>query len=175
VFSSFERGPRVDNHNQSRQHELAMEEAWLTQDFWFRLATTLACICVTDCWKLAKLHVSASHPSSALTIKDLADIISKTLVYHGIHDHALHRPNVGEGQYPYLWPNRNGSPKKSASTIRGSRVTLAAPKRAEASKLAATATRVSCTGGLFSPFSVGFPYVCPDPAIATTTSSTTCE
>jgi hypothetical protein len=49
----------VGNHNQSREHELAMEEAWLTQDCWFRLATTLAGICVTDCWKLVKFHVSA--------------------------------------------------------------------------------------------------------------------
>ena len=62
VSNYFERSPRVDNHNQSRQHELAMEEAWLTQDCWFRLATTLAGICVTDYWKLVKFHVSAFHP-----------------------------------------------------------------------------------------------------------------
>jgi hypothetical protein len=29
VSNYFERSPRVDNHNKSRQHELAMEEAWL--------------------------------------------------------------------------------------------------------------------------------------------------
>jgi hypothetical protein len=29
---------------------------------------------------------------------------------------TLCRPNVGEEQYPYLWPNKNGSSMKSAST-----------------------------------------------------------
>jgi hypothetical protein len=32
VSNYFERSPRVDKHNHSRQHELAIEEAWLTQD-----------------------------------------------------------------------------------------------------------------------------------------------
>jgi hypothetical protein len=36
VSNYFERRPRVDNHNQSQQHELAMEDAWLSQDCWFR-------------------------------------------------------------------------------------------------------------------------------------------
>jgi hypothetical protein len=148
-----------------------MEEAWLTQDCWFRLATTLAGICVTDCWKLVKFHVSAFHPYSTLTIKDFAEILSKTTGYRI----TLCRPNVGEGQYPYLWANRNGSSKKSAST---SPVTLAAQKRAEASKLAAsaaTATRVSFTGRLSIARTVGYPYVCPALAIAATASSTTCD
>jgi hypothetical protein len=66
-----------------------MEEAWLTQDCWFRLATTLAGICVTDCLTLVKFHVSASHPYSTLTIKEFAEILSKTLVYNGLHDHVV--------------------------------------------------------------------------------------
>jgi hypothetical protein len=70
VSNYLERSPRVGNHNQS--HELAIEEAWLTQDYWFRLATTLAGTCVTDCWKLVKFF-SASRPFSALTIKDFAE------------------------------------------------------------------------------------------------------
>jgi hypothetical protein len=49
VSNYFDPSPRVDNHNKSRHHELAMEEAWLTQDCWFRQATTVAGICVTDC------------------------------------------------------------------------------------------------------------------------------
>ena len=60
-----------------------------TQDCWFRLATTLPGICATDCWKLIKFHVSASHPYSALTIKNFAEILSKTLVYNGLQDHAV--------------------------------------------------------------------------------------
>eukprot|EP00873_Tetraselmis_striata_P006595 jgi/Tetstr1/426859/TSEL_017073.t1 len=45
----FEWSPRVYNHNHSRQHDMAPEEAWLTQDCWFRLATTLMGFVATDC------------------------------------------------------------------------------------------------------------------------------
>jgi hypothetical protein len=164
VSNYFEHSLRVDNHNQSRQHELAMEDAWQTQDCWFRLATTLAGICVTDCWKLAKFHVSASRPYSALTIMDFADISSKTVVYNGLQDHAVPAQRRGRTiSVPLGEPKR--SSKKSVST---SPVTLAAQKRAEASKLAAsaaTATWVSFTGRLSIAYSVGFPYVCPAPTI----------
>jgi hypothetical protein len=104
----------------------------------------------------------------------LAEILSKTLVYNGLKI-TLCQPNVGEGQYPHLWANRNGSSKKSAST---SPVTLAAQERAESSNLAAsaaTATRVSFIGRLSIACSVGFPYVCPALAIAASASSTTCD
>jgi hypothetical protein len=66
-----------------------MEEAWLTQDYWFTLATTLAGICVTDCWKLVKFHVSASLAYPALTIMDFAKIPSKTLVYNELQGHDV--------------------------------------------------------------------------------------
>jgi hypothetical protein len=60
----FERSPRVvDIHNQSRQHELATEEAWLTQDCWFRLATTLAGVCVTVGWKLVNFTSPLPTPT----------------------------------------------------------------------------------------------------------------
>jgi hypothetical protein len=134
VSNDFERSPRADNHNQSRQHELTMEAVWVTQDCWFRLATTLAGTHVTDCWKLVKFHVSAYQSYSTLTTKDFAEILNTTLRSATGYKITLCRPNVMEGQYPYLWPNRNGSSKKSAST---SPVTLAAPKRAEAGTLTA--------------------------------------
>jgi hypothetical protein len=51
--------------------------------------TTVDGICIIDCWKLVKFHASASHPYSALNIKDFAEISSKTLVYKGQHDHVV--------------------------------------------------------------------------------------
>ena len=56
----------------------------------FRLATTVAGICVIALWKLVKFHVTDSHPYSALTIWSLANILaSKSLVYNGLQDHAV--------------------------------------------------------------------------------------
>eukprot|EP00873_Tetraselmis_striata_P036498 jgi/Tetstr1/456762/TSEL_043459.t1 len=49
VSQYFDRIPRVDNnHNQSRQHDMLLEELWMTQDCWFRPHTTIACIYVTN-------------------------------------------------------------------------------------------------------------------------------
>jgi hypothetical protein len=108
VSNDFERGPRVENRNHSRQHELAMEdEGWLTQGCWFRLATTLAGTCVTDYWKMVKFHVSASHPYSTLTIKDFAEILIKTLVHNGLHDHDVPAERRGRTiSVPLAEPNR---------------------------------------------------------------------
>ena len=36
----FAVSPRVDNHNQSRQHDQAIEDKWDTQDCWFRISGT---------------------------------------------------------------------------------------------------------------------------------------
>mmetsp|Transcript_6315 Transcript_6315/g.13830 ORF Transcript_6315/g.13830 Transcript_6315/m.13830 type:complete len:115 (-) Transcript_6315:133-477(-) len=57
VSQYFKDSPKVDNHNQTRQHELALEEEWQTQDCWFRLLTTLFGICVTDTKKAAEAHL----------------------------------------------------------------------------------------------------------------------
>ena len=46
----------IDVHNQSRQHDLALEECWVTGDPYFRLCTTMIGITVTDSWKLMKYH-----------------------------------------------------------------------------------------------------------------------
>eukprot|EP00873_Tetraselmis_striata_P011765 jgi/Tetstr1/432029/TSEL_021502.t2 len=80
----FERKPRVDNHNQSRQHDLALEEARNTQDCWFRLATTLCGIVTTDCWKITKFHVPCAHPYASMTIKDFSELMAKALIYNGL-------------------------------------------------------------------------------------------
>ena len=50
----FARSNAVDVHNQSRQHDLALEECWVTNCPWFRLCTTMIGFVVTDSWKLVK-------------------------------------------------------------------------------------------------------------------------
>jgi hypothetical protein len=50
VISRYFKGSlKVDNHNQARQHDLALEEIWLTYDCWFRMYSTLHVILATDC------------------------------------------------------------------------------------------------------------------------------
>eukprot|EP00873_Tetraselmis_striata_P015222 jgi/Tetstr1/435486/TSEL_024391.t1 len=89
----FERSPRVDNHNQSRQHDLALEEAWKTQDCWFRLATTLCGIVTTDCRKITKFHAPYAHPYASMTIKDFSELMARALIYNGLDgDLAPSRP-----------------------------------------------------------------------------------
>jgi hypothetical protein len=39
----------VDKH--ARQYELRLEKHWVTQNFWFRIVTTIVGMCVVDCWK----------------------------------------------------------------------------------------------------------------------------
>jgi hypothetical protein len=38
------------------QHDLGLEESWVTTDCYFRLVTTLIGLSVTDAWKLADYH-----------------------------------------------------------------------------------------------------------------------
>eukprot|EP00873_Tetraselmis_striata_P019892 jgi/Tetstr1/440156/TSEL_028512.t1 len=80
----FERSPGVDNHNQSRRHDLALEEARNAHDCWFRLATTLCGIVTTDCWKITKFHVPCAHPYASMTIKDFSELMAKALIYNGL-------------------------------------------------------------------------------------------
>jgi hypothetical protein len=78
----FRYSPRIDNHNQMRQGELALEERWVTQDCWFRLYTSLLGMHVTD------LHLAVRHaacPGSGLndlTINEFADILSHDLIFN---------------------------------------------------------------------------------------------
>ncbi len=44
----FKDSPKLDNHNHARQHDLALEELWLTQDCWFHLHTNMQGIVAMD-------------------------------------------------------------------------------------------------------------------------------
>eukprot|EP00873_Tetraselmis_striata_P010092 jgi/Tetstr1/430356/TSEL_020171.t1 len=84
VSQFFARSPRVDNHNQSRQHDLMLEELWLTQDCRFRLHTTMAGIHDTDCWTLAKHHLPRHHPLKESNVVNFDDLMCKSLIYNGL-------------------------------------------------------------------------------------------
>ena len=81
----FEVSPRVDNHNQSRQLDLALEELWDTRDCWFRLHCTLQGICVTDAWKLTRYHLNAKDLLKGISIQKFSDCLAAFLVKYSIN------------------------------------------------------------------------------------------
>ncbi|MFN9978461.1 MAG: hypothetical protein ACK53Y_01035, partial [bacterium] len=46
----------IDTHNQLRQDNLKLEKKWLTQNTWFRLATMLIGVVVTNTFLLCTYH-----------------------------------------------------------------------------------------------------------------------
>jgi len=73
----------VDCHNQGRQHDLALEETWVTTDCYFRLVTTLIGISVTDAWKLADYHGIINfgkQEDNRMSIRRFAGIVGNQLV-----------------------------------------------------------------------------------------------
>ena len=71
VSKFFAVSPRVDNHNQARRHDLAMEEIWDTHDCWFRLFTMFMGITLIDAWKCCNYHLPAEAPLGSFTVNDL--------------------------------------------------------------------------------------------------------
>jgi hypothetical protein len=63
---------KIDTHNQLRQHELALEELWSTQDCWFRLDTTFIGMTVTDAFQLARYSCSTGSGVRRMSVKDFA-------------------------------------------------------------------------------------------------------
>lgn len=63
---------KIDTHNQFRQHELALEQLWVTQDPWFRLDTTFVGMTVTDAFLLARYSAADDAGLKRMSIKDFA-------------------------------------------------------------------------------------------------------
>jgi hypothetical protein len=83
----FSHSPRVDNHNQSRHHDLALEELWQTQDCLFRLWTNFMGIHLIDCWKLCRFHLPSSHHLSKCSVVDFSDNLATALLKNRLpHD-----------------------------------------------------------------------------------------
>ena len=73
----------VDSHNQARQHDLGLEETWVTTDCYFRLVTTLMGLSVTDAWKLADYHGIINfgkQEDNRMSIRRFAGIVGNQLV-----------------------------------------------------------------------------------------------
>jgi hypothetical protein len=58
-------------HNHICQHELGLEEHWVTKDCWFRLDTTFIGITVTDCLKACRFGLRQTKID--LTMKEFAE------------------------------------------------------------------------------------------------------
>lgn len=86
ISEYFAVSPRIDNHNQSRQADLALEEEWLTQDCWFRIHTTVHGMVVVDAWKLCRHHLAPQHRLAEAPILDFADELAFALLTNGMRD-----------------------------------------------------------------------------------------
>jgi hypothetical protein len=96
----------VDNHSRARQHDLALEEIWLTQDCWFRLHSTLHGILATDCWKLVRYHLSSIHNMKTISVNDFCDILAKRLI-----DNNLNNGVTAATRSNFIRPRRATTPE----------------------------------------------------------------
>ena len=76
AFVYFSRSNVIDVLNQSRQSDLKLEKYWVTQDGYFRLATTLFGITVTDAWRAYQWHLANNHRHKDQPILEFANILA---------------------------------------------------------------------------------------------------
>ena len=80
VAKYFQNSNTVDMHNHARQGELQLEKAWITTDRFFRVATTLFAITVTDSWKAYRHHLHPRHRHKHIGIAEFASLCAKDLL-----------------------------------------------------------------------------------------------
>ena len=80
IANYFHHSNRVDTHNHARQGELQLEKAWITTDGFFRIATTLFGLTITDAWLAYKHHLHPRHRHKRITIVDFASLLAKDLL-----------------------------------------------------------------------------------------------
>lgn len=83
----FAASPKVDNHNQRRQHELALEEQWVTQDCWFRLTCTLYGITTIDSLLALKAMVPPGHKLKTITTEEFVDELCQEMINNKLAGH----------------------------------------------------------------------------------------
>ena len=85
---------KVDVHNQARQHELALEENWVTHDGYFRQWTTFLGICITDLWLLKEQrhHTRVGSEPESRNLLKFADELAYSLLEKA--ENSEHRPGV---------------------------------------------------------------------------------
>jgi hypothetical protein len=67
ISTYFKYSNCVDLHNQVRQHSLALEKKWITQDCYFRLYTTHIGMNLTDTWKIMRGKHKRGSPFPTIT------------------------------------------------------------------------------------------------------------
>lgn len=82
VSRYFSKCNGIDAHNQARQGILKLEKCWITHDPWFRIATTLFGMTMTDCWKAFKYALPDKHPQKNIRIVEFADRMAYELVHN---------------------------------------------------------------------------------------------
>ena len=86
----FEYSPVVDNHNQIRQHEIGVEQTWVTHNCWFRLFCTMVGIVATDVVYGSRMSV---HPGHALASMPSWKVVTR-LAYQLTHNNHASKPRA---------------------------------------------------------------------------------
>jgi len=73
VSQYFRDADLIDTHNHARQGLLSLEEHWVVGSGWFRIATTVIGMTVTDCWKAVRFMSHKKEKIHNITIKEFAD------------------------------------------------------------------------------------------------------
>jgi hypothetical protein len=87
ISKFFQSSNIIDTHNQLRQDLLRLETKWKTRSAYFRLATTLIGINVTDCFLLAGHHKVINYSSNygtdgkKISIQRFAGMLSHQLIH----------------------------------------------------------------------------------------------
>ena len=76
----------IDVLNQSRQHELALEKHWLTQNGYFRVVTTIFGMTVVDAWKGYIWHCGPNHRHRKVNLLDFVDMMCKDMLCNDFYD-----------------------------------------------------------------------------------------
>ena len=80
---------KIDRHNHIRQSALSLEKYWVTQCPWFRIATTVIGMTVTDASLLTKLQ-SRNTKLQAMTVVGFSDRIAFDLINNNANIYAPH-------------------------------------------------------------------------------------
>ena len=85
---------KVDRHNHLRQHELAIEETWETDDCWFRLWCTLMGMAVVDTLLALRAEVHHEHELRDISVGEFSLRLADELANNKL-DGDIVRPNRG--------------------------------------------------------------------------------
>ena len=79
----FEHCNAIDVQNQSRQFDLHLDKQWITNDGYFRIATTVFGMTIVDMWHGYQYHLNHQHRHKSLTAVQFASILAKDCLNNG--------------------------------------------------------------------------------------------